>query len=622
MLDADDLVLPSEGMTTRAEFVSQLECHYDAFQVIITDETDSVFYWRTQIFNTRIKWKYEGVLHEYPVLANPRTNTDVQNYKQVHVKVVSRRLGARNKMDVIEKYRKDAELLLYGLSKEPLNTRYMFYLAQSYRDCHEYGKSIDWYQKRIDFGGWYEEVYYSYYMIGKMQLFQMRNETLGIRYSLKGFSYHPKRIESMNSLIQYFKQLKDFKSAYIYAKKVKDVPFPKEDGLFLENELYSHLVKYDYAVLSFLTFQKHELTTSQLEDLFQKKPSIFLQNHVQLLKTFPSIALDKSKNLELPDDLIPRNTRPLFPCFEKYRVFNPSVAYNRSNPQDPTLWTIIRCSNFDDNYMTTDQDGMIRTENFLVSLENPTEIYKLVDVSSFYTKYRKDTSARILGYEDMRLFYHNHHWCFLANNDEITNYINSPQVVFGRLASHPNTDTRTWNIEYVVHLKCPFQQKIEKNWVPILSNDPSSPLEIVYSTHPFVVITPDLATGFCFMKSQHQWTPTVPFPSSYAIRNSSPYIAFENGLLGLTHVVYFIEEYNYQRLYYSLFVYITNQDSCPVVKTSNFFHFDHHIVEFVNGIVLSQDGQKVIVSCSYSDKIPKLVEFSKKEVLDMLVFQH
>ncbi len=606
MVDADDLVKMPEEIKTKKDFHKLLDEHYDAFKVGIVDEGDSVFYWRTQIFNMRKKWKYDGVLHEFPTLVNPRTNTDVNNMKELPAKVISRRLGARNKMDIKEKYRKDADMLLKGLEKEPMNSRYMFYLAQSFRDCEEYQRSVDWYQRRVDLGGWYEEVFYSLYMIGKMYLFHLGNEPLGIKNSLKAFSVHPKRVESMYSLIHYYKMHSDYRMALMYTRKVKDIPFPKEDGLFLENELYSHVIKSDYMILSFLTFQPYDEY-----DLGDKNPECM--EHLRILQTFPSIVMERAVVIPFPKEMIPQNPNPMVEKHRPYRVFNPSVAKNTDTGD---VWVIIRCSNFDVHYQPTDKDGMIRTENFLATMDL-SKIYKLVDKSAFYEKYRANTEARILGYEDIRLFYMNGHWCFLANNDEITGHINSPQVVFGRLAKEPIEEHMTWHVEYVVHLKFPYQQKIEKNWVPLIPDGEMKTLDIVYSSQPVMIITPDLATGFCFVKHQLAYTPQLPFPQEYTIRNSTPYVPFRDGWIGLGHVVYFLKEYRYQRIYYSIWIWMSHDFTN--VRISNFFHFDHHIVEFANGLARTPDNNQIMVSFSLSDSIPKTVTFQEDDIANMLL---
>lgn len=611
MVDADDVVKMPPEVKCKKDLLPMLENTFDAFKVGIIDEGGSVFYWRAQIFNMKSKWKYDGVLHEFPVLANPRTNTNLNNMKELGIKVVSRRLGSRNQMDIKDKYRNDAEMLLRGLEKEPLNTRYMFYLAQSYRDCEEFDKSISWYQKRVDFGGWYEEVFYSLYMIGKMYMFSFRNESLGIRNSLRAFAMHPKRVESINTLVQYYKAKSDFRTALMYVRKVKDVPFPTEDGLFLENDLYSHVLKFDYMLLSFLCFEDFE--NYSMESDISKNPQKYeCLDHIQLLRTFPSMFLGRSETLLFPDSLIPQNPNPLNEKHRLYRVFNPSVASKTGTGE---IWVNIRCSNFDVQYQPTDKDGMIRTENFLAPLDL-SRIYRMVDKSSFFEKYRKHSMARILGYEDIRLFYFNGRWCFLANNDEIPGHINTPQMVFGRLAESPDDENMTWDIEFVIHLKFPYQHTTEKNWVPMLREDDSHQLDIVYSSHPVVIMTPDLATGFCFVKHELPWNPMTKFPQPAKIRNSTPYIPFRNGWISLGHVVYFLVPYGHQRVYYNVFVWLS--EDFTNVRISNYFHFEKHIVEFANGITRTSEN-KILLSYSLSDSIPKTVELTESEIEEMLL---
>lgn len=612
MLDADDLVkMPTELQDNKAQLQKLLERTHDAYQVGIIDEVGSVFYWRTQIFNLSLEWKYEGVLHEYPALVHPPRNRDPDTHiGRLEIKVVSRRLGARNKMDVKEKYRKDAEMLLKGLEKEPFNTRYIFYLAQSYRDCEEFEKSVAWYQKRVDFGGWYEEVFYSCYMIAKLCLLQLNKEEEGIRAALRGFRVNPKRVESIHTLITYYIHHKKFDLALAFSEKIKDIPFPSEDGLFLENVLYSHLCKLDHVILQYLNFQR---TDPVMIEAIRAHKSFKFLDHLPILEQIPVMFGNGNgpTTIAFPDAKIARNPNPLKPVFEKYRVFNPSIARNASTKE---LWMNVRCSNFDDHYLPTDKDGMIRTTNHLVNMDM-TRVYEMVDRSSFFETYRKHTKARILGYEDIRLFHHHGYWCFLANNDEIDGYINSPQMVYGRLGKEPLNDEE-WAIEFVKHLRFPFQQKIEKNWVPMISDDGAVDT-LVYSTQPLILLTPDYATGLCLVKTRYDWQTKIPFPQSPCkIRNSSPYIPFDDGWLGLCHVVYFLEEKNYQRIYFNLFVHFN--EACTRVKTSGLFHFEKHVIEFCNGMV-SKDENTILISYSLSDKIPRLVEMSKDTIRNMLV---
>lgn len=124
-------------------------------------------WWRNQIFKLSEGWKYVGVLHEYATTDKPREDMVYDRIDDDKYKLVARTEGNRNiGITVIEKYTRDAETILEAMEIEPDNTRYMFYLAQSYFDSQQWEKAIEWYAKRADSGGWPEEIYYSRLRIG------------------------------------------------------------------------------------------------------------------------------------------------------------------------------------------------------------------------------------------------------------------------------------------------------------------------------------------------------------------------------------------------------------------------------------------------------------------------
>ena len=55
----------------------------------------------------------------------------------------------------------------YSESDDKSYDRYTFYLANSYRDQGNYQEAIKFYKKRIELGGWVEEIWFSHYSIGK-----------------------------------------------------------------------------------------------------------------------------------------------------------------------------------------------------------------------------------------------------------------------------------------------------------------------------------------------------------------------------------------------------------------------------------------------------------------------
>jgi len=112
-----------------------------------------------------------------------------------------RREGSRNKDPL--KYLKDALILEQGLLDEPNNERYVFYLAQSYRDNVKHKLAIKYYIKRAEMGGWFEERYISYLEAGRLTL--MCNPTKvakALQYFIRAIDVNPKRLEAPYYLVR------------------------------------------------------------------------------------------------------------------------------------------------------------------------------------------------------------------------------------------------------------------------------------------------------------------------------------------------------------------------------------------------------------------------------------
>lgn len=78
--------------------------------------------------------------------------------------------GATWNQPVKEKYLGHAKLLHDYMEKNGLDPRCVFYLAQSYKDAAELDKAIGWYELRTTMNnGFYEEIYYSRLMVGKLK---------------------------------------------------------------------------------------------------------------------------------------------------------------------------------------------------------------------------------------------------------------------------------------------------------------------------------------------------------------------------------------------------------------------------------------------------------------------
>jgi tetratricopeptide (TPR) repeat protein len=228
MIDADDKV---EG-----NFVFPEKMEADGYVLRIGKPDFS--WWRTQIFKTESKWEYRGVLHEYPACSIKEQ--PVLMKLEGDYRVDARTLGARNVgISVIEKYTRDAETLENAMLDEPTNTRYQFYLAQSYFDSQQWEKAIDAYRKRAEMGGWAEEVYYSLYRIGIARALLDRPWPEIMSSLLDAYNYRPQRVEALVHISQVLRQKYDQPAAaFIFARQAAEAPFPQEEILFVPDIVY------------------------------------------------------------------------------------------------------------------------------------------------------------------------------------------------------------------------------------------------------------------------------------------------------------------------------------------------------------------------------------------------
>jgi len=227
MIDADDRV---EG-----EFRFPSEMTADGYVIRMGGADFS--WWRTQIFKTDAKWEYKGILHEYPAPA--KENPSLMKIEGKYT-VNARTLGARNVgITPVEKYTRDAELLEKALIDEPENTRYQFYLAQSYFDSQQWEKSADAYKKRAEMGGWVEEVYYSLYRLAICRA-MMDKPWPEIQASfLDAYNYRPIRAEPLVHISQVLRQkYNQPAAAFVFARMAAEIPLPEGEILFVPDAIY------------------------------------------------------------------------------------------------------------------------------------------------------------------------------------------------------------------------------------------------------------------------------------------------------------------------------------------------------------------------------------------------
>jgi len=256
MIDADDYI---EGtLDLDMDKIIEEGYHGHALRIHRGDFT----WWRNQIFKTDADWKYVGVLHEYAACDAPQPHNLGRIDGKYHID--ARTLGARNKnhetgesLEGIEKYSKDAEVLLSALTNpedpayEPDNSRYQFYLAQSYFDSQQWEQAEEAYSQRANMGGWKEEVFYSVFRTAICKLLQEKPWPDAQDTMLQAWNIKPDRAEPLYQIAKVHRMNGNPHLGYLFAKQATEIPYPKDDILFISDDVYKWKILDEFAASAY-----------------------------------------------------------------------------------------------------------------------------------------------------------------------------------------------------------------------------------------------------------------------------------------------------------------------------------------------------------------------------------
>lgn len=199
------------------------------------------------LMSTRKEWRYIGVLHEYPTADGEFSKGSL--YGPI-IRCLEMQGGRSKNKTMAEKYSSDARILEKALRKEPDNARYVFYLAQSYRDAGELQKSLKTYDRRAAMGGWDEEVWYSLYQVAKLsERLKLPPELVTHRY-LQAYQYRFRRAEPLVDLARLYRERKQYVLAHLFAERAIKTKRP-DDILFVDAGTYTWRAIDEYAVASY-----------------------------------------------------------------------------------------------------------------------------------------------------------------------------------------------------------------------------------------------------------------------------------------------------------------------------------------------------------------------------------
>lgn len=451
-----------------------------------------------------------------------------------------------------DKFERDARLLEDGLAKEPDNARYMFYLAQTYHSLGRWEDSKTMYKKRFKAGGWFEEQWYSLYMMAQCYL-SLKDPIKFEACMQKAYEFRPQRAESLYKLAKYFREKGENYKAYHYIQKGKSIPFPT-DSLFIEKDVYDGLFDYESTICMYYTGGKSQGLRASMEYL--------LTRHYNLQNVYQNMIFYVE-----PIGLTMRN-HPVLRDIAGLDYHPSSVSVFQ---KDGKTYHSVRFVNYSINQKNGGYDmkdgaysgnNAVRTQN--VCWVNSDD-YRLMNDSTVALP-RKPSN--ILGLEDVRVYTNaSNEIKFMATTRE---YSDKNRIVYGSYGLDGSySDCQL--------IDSPYGADCEKNWIPINGTD-----DILYRWHPLEIGS--IKFGHFLSNTKHE----TPWFFQH-LRGSAVPIRIGDELWALAHYV----EYSQPRKYFHCMVvldgktYKPKRISLPFVFRSNGIeyclgvHYDDGIFEFI-----------------------------------------
>jgi vacuolar-type H+-ATPase subunit H/tetratricopeptide (TPR) repeat protein len=528
----------------------------------IIQYNSSIRYHNLRFARMDINWICKCPTHEY---WSPEGDYDIPSLETIEINDIGDG-GAK-----ADKYERDIKLLTEGLKEEPLNERYMFYLAQSYSCINKNEEAIDWYKKRVERGGWNEEVFYAAYMIGEEYNKMKQYENASFWY-LKAYNIRPCRNESIYKLSKMYRILGQNQLGYMFSKKSLEIPYPKNDVLFVSYPSYEYLPLIELSICAFYTPYKLEGFIAT-EILLRKKynnPMIYgnafqnLYHYIQKIKCI--------KNIEIPNQLTNIN----------YNVMNPSIIkWNKGYIVNArhVNWYVDK----DGSYKTIDGGKLIIPRNYLYFYDKHLNLTKNIELKDNLDEYDKE--KLIIGLEDVRLFKFNNKLYGMPNTKL---YSKAPQIALIEIEPDKGIIKSKTHLDYDKN-----PDVCQKNWMPISGN--GSSFKVIQNHEPFVIM--DCDTNGIINKTHQEF--------NYRLNQlrGGGIVKYKDGYLAITHEVYFI---NKKRHYYHRFVWYDN--NLNLIKFTLPFYFFVNGIEYACGLEINYNSKSVIVGLGVEDKKAYLCE--------------
>ncbi|TRD00173.1 glycosyltransferase [Mesorhizobium sp. WSM4305] len=571
-----------ELMVEDAGFRSRLD---SAGYRLLQRSDSGLAYWNTRLVRRHAGARYYGVTHEYLDVPGGVQELRGAWYKD--------HASGSNRVD---KFERDAKLLLEALEKDPENQRYWFYLAQSYRDAGRTAEAAVAYAKRAAMGGWDEEAWNAR-LQGARCLRKLGDEPGFIEQALAAFNQRPQRAEPLYDLARFYRDKGMNHASALFSEAGLAIKRPEQDILFIEDYIYTTGMVEEFAIAA-----------NYARDPVRKDRGFAACNWLALNRTIDDGPRELAwSNLffyvQPAKTMMPSfSARPVgFTAPDGYRSSNQSVA--RLGDLIVLLQRTVNYTLAEDNLQYDTPGGVpVHTRNFLLRLSDELSIQSASEVLP-PADMPEPANDRVLGFEDMRLFAWRDALWGVSCVRELTEEGWCEQIV-ARIDEDASCRLTDWRV-----LRPAGPRLHQKNWMPQVKpgtvGGGAEALQFIYLCDPTRTVDERGST----------LSETPPAIAAKSFRGGTQLIAFAGGWLALIHEVQWrVAE---KRRYY-LHRFVWFDEANTLRKVSRPFFFDKKGVEFAAGLAWHPDERRLVISYSVTDSESWIATVDEAEVRSML----
>jgi len=204
-------------------------------------------YLNVRLVKSGYLWRYKCVVHEY--IMCPALEIDKKPDHEVVLRiddVIVFQDRTKDDDKSAKRFFRDKEMLYKEYLKDPTEPRTLFYLAQTCSCLGQVQEAYNYYLQRIKVGGFWEEVYHSFFRLGEASQSLKHDWEESFMWYMKAFQ-HSQRVEPLNKIVDYYRDnslnadgKSEWHTAYMFASMACKLTWPSNQILFINKRDYTY----------------------------------------------------------------------------------------------------------------------------------------------------------------------------------------------------------------------------------------------------------------------------------------------------------------------------------------------------------------------------------------------